>query len=64
MKKILASVKDLLKGGRHVTVPKSGVSRETIKNMERLIQAISSKNPEEDRGIMLIHLNSVYKRII
>ena len=65
LKKILTSVKNLLKASRHITVPKSGVSAETIKNMERLIKAISDRNPEEAKRIMLRHLDSVYiKNII
>jgi len=50
--KILASVRDLLKGNGHIMIPKTRVSAETIKNTEKLIKAISDRNPEEAKRIM------------
>jgi len=62
LKKILTSIKDLLRGSRYMTVPSTGVSAETRKNHSRLIKAISERNSDEARKIMLEHLNSVSKR--
>lgn len=45
-----------------MTVPSTGVSAETRKNHSRLIKAISERNSDEARKIMLEHLNSVSKR--
>jgi len=63
LKKILTSIKDLLKGSRYMTVPSTGVSAETRKNHSRLIKAISERDSDEARKIMLEHLNSVSKRL-
>ena len=63
LKKILTSIKDLLKGSRYMTVPSYGVTAETRKNHSRLIKAISERNSNEARKIMLEHLNSVSRRL-
>lgn len=63
LEKILSSLKQILKESREATVPRTGVSTETIQVHERLIAAIEARDQASARTIMREHISAVAERI-
>lgn len=63
LEKILSSLKQILKESREATVPRTGVSTETIQVHERLIAAIEARDQSSARAIMREHISAVAERI-
>ncbi len=63
LEKILSSLKQILKESREATVPRTGVSTETIQVHERLIAAIEARDQASARAIMREHISAVAERI-
>lgn len=63
LEKILNSLKHILKESRETTVPKTGVTIETIHTHEKLITAIDSHDEVLARLIMRNHICTVFDRM-
>jgi GntR family transcriptional repressor for pyruvate dehydrogenase complex len=63
IKKMLFSIRELLRESMHSTVPPSGISEATLGKHRELIEAFRTGNREMARSSMLRHLEEVYRRL-
>jgi len=63
LEEILNSLKQILKESREATVPRTGVTPETVKVHERLIKAIDARDSKGSAEIMREHIAAVADRM-
>lgn len=62
LEEMLLSIKGLLRESRESTVPRMGVTDQTIEDQRKILQSITDHNVEKAKVSMMEHINNIYTR--